>query len=411
MQIVYSRCCGLEVHKKTVVACILMLEGGPRQRHLQVFGTVVPELQRWRDGRRQYRVMNVAMESTGVYCKPVWNQLEGHFELLLANPRHRRAVPGRKTDRKDCEWIAQLLQHGLLRGSFVPPRQIRELRDLTPSRTRLTEQRRRIANRIPKVLEDANVKLASVLSDVLGRSGRAILQALVNGEQDVGKLAALAQGRWRKKIPELQGALQGRLCQHHRFQLERLLAQLRLLEEEIAIGDRRIQEPTAQQQKVLHRWDSIPGIDRVAAVAVMAEMGEDMKQFGSDRPMASWARLCPGNQESAGKRYSGKTGRGHPWLRRRLCQAAWAAAHTKGTYLAARFRRLATRRGSKRAILAVAHTILRIADVLQQRDCQFQDWGAHYFDSLHPERLTRYHLKRLQQLGYHVQLVPITPTA
>jgi transposase len=346
-----------------------------------------------------------------VYWKPVWNILEDGFELLLVNPRHMKAVPGRKTDIKDCEWIGQLLQHGLLRASFVPPEVIRDLRELTRRRARLTQQRTQITNRIQKVLEDANIKLGAVASDILGRSGRAMLQALIDGEQDAAVLADLAQKRLREKIPELRQALEGRIRPQHRFLLARHLAQLQFLESEIALFERQIEQCARGYQQVIERWDGIDGVDRIVAYALLAEIGPDMERFGSEDHLAAWARVCPGNNESAGKHRSERTGRGNPWLRRVLCEAAWAASHTKNSHLAARYRRIAARRGKKRALVAVAHTILRIAFLLQKRRCQFLSIGADYFDRLHKERLTRHYLKRLRQLGYDLPAAPIQAIA
>jgi transposase len=296
------------------------------------------------------------MESTGVCWKPVWNLLEGQFEVLLVNAQHVKAVPGRKTDQKDSEWIADLLQHGLLRASFVPPTPIRELRDLTRYRASLAQEINRIANRVQKVLEDANIKLASVASDALGASGRAMLEAMVKGEQDSQRLAEMSRGLLRKKIPELQQAMAGRVTTHHRFPLEEFLDHLRFVESKMRRIEQEIEERLGPFQSEVARLCTIPGVDRVTAWGLLAEIGLDMKQFPDAKHLAAWAGLCPGLHESAGKRKSGKTRKGSLWLRRCLCQGAWAVSTKRDNYLSALFRRLAARRGKKRATITVAHT-------------------------------------------------------
>lgn len=406
MDVIYRRCCGLDVHKESVYACVLILENGEKQKQLRRFGTMTRELLELADWLRQLGVTHLAMEATGVYWKPVWNLLEGQLEMVLVNAQHIKKVPGRKTDIKDCEWIADLLQHGLLRGSFVPPQPQRDLRDLTRYRVRLEESKVRVANRIQKVLEDANVKLASVASDVLGVSGRAMLRAMIAGEQDPAALAELARRGLRKKLPELCQALQGNLRDHHRFLLRQLMQELDFLEHQVGEVEARIAELMRPFERAVTLWDSIPGIDRVTAWSLVAEMGTDLKPFHSSRELAAWAGLCPGNNESAGKRKSGAMRKGNRWLRRALSQAAWAAAHTKRTYLAARFHRLCARRGLKRAVVAIAHKLLQIAYWLLQHDCPYRELGGDYFDHLKPEALTRFYLRRLQQLGHTVTLQP-----
>ena len=351
------------------------------------------------------------MESTGVYWKPVWNVLEGHFQIVLANAQHIKAVPGRKTDTKDCQWIAELLQHGLLRASYIPSVMIRDLRDLTRARTSLSQEHSRIASRIQKVLEDANIKLASVASNALGKSGRAMLEAIIGGEESPERLADLALGHLRLKIPQLQTALEGRVRDHHRFLLRSLLRQLQFLEADIALLDARLDEIGREHldlAEALDRWITVPGVDRVAAWSFIAEMGIDVTQFPTAAHLASWAGVCPGNNESAGKRISSRTRKGSPWLRRMACQSAWAAARTKNTYLSAQFKRLAARRGRKCAIIAVAHSILVIGYHLQRRGCTYADLGSSYFDRLHADGLKRYLVKRLESLGHAVILHPRT---
>ncbi len=409
MQVVHEVCCGLDVHKKGVTACVLWASG--RRRQTRAFGTFTRELLELGDWLRACGVTHVAMESTGVYWKPVWNLLEGLFEVLLVNAQHIKAVPGRKTDQKDSEWIADLLQHGLLRASFVPPTPIRELRDLTRYRASLAQEINRIANRIQKVLEDANIKLASVATDTLGASGRAMLEAMVKGEQDSQRLAEMAQGKLRNKIPELQEALQGRVSRHHRFLLRELLDHLYFVESKMQRVEQEVAERLGPFQSEVARLCTIPGVDRVTAWGLLAEIGLSMKQFPDAQHLASWAGLCPGSHESAGKRKSGKIRKGSLWLRRCLCQGAWAVSTKKNNYLSALYRRLAARRGSKRATIAVAHKLLVIAyHILRDGTC-YSDLGADYFDRLNPEGLRRRLTKRLEGLGFKVTLEPLPQVA
>jgi transposase len=441
MQIVYQRCCGMDVHKDSVTACVLLIdEYGEWRSEKRKFGTMTRDLREMATWLARLRVEAIAMEATGVYWKPVWNILEAEnkFRLLLVNAHHIKQVPGRKTDQKDSEWIADLLQHGLLKASFVPPQTIRRLRDLTRMRVKIRQMLATFANRIQKVLEDANIKLGSVASDVLGVSGRHMLHAVVEGQQDPEQLAALAQGRLREKRAELQLALEGHITDHHRFQLKFLLEfvqfgekQLSQLEAEIrrlilqlepglvssegavtaAPGAGEEAMTTAVKsplQAVVEFWDTIPGIDELTASTLVAEMGANMDQFPSAGHAAKWAGICPGNKESAGKRLSGKTPKGSVWLRRALCQAAWAASRTKDTYLAAQYHHLIVRKGKKRTIVAVAHTMLVMAYYMAKRQCSYQELGGDYFDRRNADTMQHRLVKKLKNLGYEVTLTPIT---
>jgi transposase len=408
MEVLYSCCCGIDVHKQSITACVLRAEAkGQVHKQKRRFRTFTQDLLSLADWLRECGVTPVAMESTGVYWKPVWNILEGQFEVLLVNAQHIKAVPGRKSDQKDSEWIADLLQHGLLHGSFVPPRDTRELRDLTRYRVSLAQECNRIANRIQKVLEDANIKLASVATDALGASGRAMIDAIIAGLQDTQELAEMSKGLLRNKIPELQLALEGRVTEHHRFMLRQLMEDLRHAETKMAGVEGEIDRRLRPFQDEVARLCTIPGVDRVTAWGLLAEIGLDMRQFASAAHLSSWAGLCPGSFESAGKRLSGKTRKGSASLRRCLCQAAWAVSTKKKNYLSALYRRLAARRGAKRAIVAVAHRLLVIAYHLLQRKQDYVELGENYFDQLHAGRLRRSLVRRLERLGHRVTLEPL----
>jgi transposase len=407
MDTLYPRCAGVDVHKKNVVVCVRCVsEGGRVTKQVRTFLTMTRSLLALADWLAEQGVTHVAMESTGVYWKPVYNLLEGRFEVVLVNAQYLKKVPGRKTDVKDCEWIAQLMQHGLLRASFIPPRPIRELRDLTRQRTQLIRERATAVNRVQKVLEDANIKLAGVATDVCGVSGEQMLEALIAGETDTAKIADMARGRMRAKIPQLQLALEGRMTEHHRFMVRMHLDHVRALEMLIGRMTERIEElmlPFVQEAELL---DEIPGINAATAQAVVAEIGTNMAQFPHANQLASWAGLCPGNDESAGKRRSGKIAKGNRWLRPTLVQAAWAAARSKDSYLSALYRRLAKRRGSKRAVVAVAHALLVIIYHMLKTKTAYKDLGPDYFDRLDPDRLTKQLVKRLESLGHKVVLTP-----
>jgi transposase len=408
MDTLYPRCAGIDVHKGNVVVCVRLSDhSGKVVQEIRTFSTMTGDLLALADWLAQHGVTHVAMESTGVYWKPVFNILEGSVHVILVNAEHIKQVPGRKTDVKDCQWIAQLLQHGLLKASFVPPAPIRELRDLTRQRTQLIQERSAAANRIQKVLEDANIKLAGVATDVLGASGRDMLEALIAGETDPAKLADLARKRLRAKIPQLRQALQGRVTEHHRFLLRMHLDHVAHLDELIGRLGGRLEAALAPFAQAQPRLQTIPGVSQRVAETVLAEIGSKMEQFPSADHLASWAGMCAGNNESAGKRRSGRASKGNRWLKRILVQAAWAASHTKGTYLAAQYRRLAKRRGCKRALVAVGHTLLVIIYHLLKRGTTYQELGADFLDRLEPERLTRQLVKRLEALGHKVTLEPV----
>lgn len=407
MEVVYPRCCGLDVHKKVVVACLLTPgPDGQSSKTIRTFGTMTADLLALADWLTAAGCTHVAMESTGVYWKPIWNLLEQRFHLLLVNARHIKAVPGRKSDVRDSEWIADLLQHGLLRSSFVPDRAQRELRELTRYRMALVRERTAEANRLQKTLEGANIKLAAVATDILGLSGRQMLEALVAGTLDPSEMADLAKGLLRKKIPQLEQALVGQVGAHQRFLIRRHLVQIDGLDAAIAEVGAAIADQLRPFEDVIVRLDTIPGIGRYVAEALIAEIGTDMSRFPSAQHLASWAGMCPGNHESAGKRYSGKTRKGSPWLRALLVQAAHAAARRQDTYLAAQYRRLAARRGKHRAAVAVGHTILVIVYQLLTDGTEYEDLGARYFDERDREAVERRLVRRLEQLGYTVALAP-----
>jgi transposase len=409
METLYPRCAGIDVHKSNVVVCVRRGDQpGKPFEEVRTFSTMTRDLLALGDWLAGHGVTHVAMESTGVYWKPVFNLLEGRFEVILVNAEHIKQVPGRKTDVKDCAWIAQLLQHGLLKPSFVPPEPIRGLRDLTRQRTQLIQERASAANRIQKVLEDANLKLAAVATDVLGASGRDMLEALIAGETDPEKLADLARKRLREKLPALQLALQGRVTEHHRFLLRLHLDHVDHLGELIGRLGARIEEALAPFAEAAQRLQTIPGISQRVAETVVAEIGTNMAQFPTADHLASWAGMCPGNNESAGKRRSGHTTKGNRWLKRVLVQAAWAASHTKGTYLTAQYHRWAKRRGRKRALVALGHTLLVIIYHVLKRGTTYAELGPDFLDRLEPERLTRQLVKRLQSLGHKVTLEPLT---
>jgi transposase len=405
MEVVYPRCGGLDVHKDSVVACrVTPGEGAAPRKEVRTFGTTTGELRGLAEWLAEAGCTHVAMESTGVYWHPVWDALEGRFALLLVNARHVKAVPGRKTDVRDCEWLADLLRHGLLKPSRVPDRQQRELRELTRYRTSLVEERAAQVNRLQKALEGAGIKLASVATDITGVSARAILAALVGGEADPAALAELARGRLRAKLAELRRALDGHFGAHHRFLVAEILGHLDELDERIARLDAEVAERQRPFEATIARLDAIPGVGRRAAEIILAELGTDLSPFPSARHCASWAGLCPGNHESAGKRTSGRTRKGNSHLRATLIQCALAAGRTKGSYPAAQYHRLVRRLGKKKAAVAVAHSLLVIIYHLLTSGADYADLGADYFARLDRDALERRHVRGLERLGFRVSL-------
>jgi transposase len=410
MKVVYERCAGLDVHKKTVVACRVGAGEGTQwqRRETRTFGTMTDDILTLADWLQAGGVTHVAVESTGVYWKPVFNILESTFEVIVVNARHIKHVPGRKSDVKDAEWLAQLLQHGLLKASYIPEAPQRTLRDLVRYRTKLIQERSREINRVQKVLEDANVKLSSVVSDVMGVSSRAMLEAMVNGEDDPQSLAQLAKGRMRPKIGELEQALSGRLAGHHRLMLSLHLEHIDDLNTKIERLQQEIDQYIApfNRNRELERLDGIPGVGTRVAQAIVAELGTDMRRFPTSGHAASWAGLAPGKNESAGRNHSAKTLKGNRHLKAMLVQAAHTVARSKDNYLSAQFRRIARRRGKKRAAVAVAHTILVIAYHLLRDGTEYVEMGGDYFDNLNKQQLERGLVKRLEQLGHKVVLEP-----
>jgi transposase len=405
MEVLYTRCCGLDIHKKSVVACLIITEPGQKPvKETRTFRTMTADLLALADWLSDMGCTHVAMESTGVYWRPIYNLMEGLFELLLVNAQHIKAVPGRKTDVKDADWIAELLRHGLLRGSFVPSRPQRQLRELTRHRTTLVQERARTINRMQNVLEDANIKLASVVTDIRGVSARSMLEALIAGERDVSVMAELARGRMRSKRAELEEALRGHFLPHHSFLLTEHLSHIDYLDEAIDRVSQAIEEHLADEQEAIALLDTIPGVSQRTAEILIAEIGTDMSRFPSAQHLASWAGMCPGHHESAGKRLSGKTRKGSRWLRQVLVEIAHVAAKTKDTYLAAQYRRIAARRGKKRALIALGHTVLVIAYQLLTRKLPYHDLGVAYFDKLEQNRVQRRLVRRLERMGYEVVL-------
>lgn len=439
MEVLYTHCAGLDVHKKTVVAFAITLDAqGQKQVATRTFATMTAELLALSDWLSVQGVTHVAMESTGEYWKPVYNLLEGNFELLVVNAQHIKQVPGRKTDVKDAEWIAELLRHGLVRGSFIPPQAQRDLRDLTRQRTNLVQDRATVINRLQKVCEWSNLKLSAVVTDITGVSARAMLAAILQGQTQPETVANLAKGRLRHKHNELVCALNGLVREHHRFLLAQHLTQIDFLDEQIDLYDTQIATliahsspapadpppPAPHDAQAVHTsqtptdtntplaWseavallDTHPGISQRMAEQLLAEIGSDVSRWPSDAHLASWAKMCPGNNESAGKRYSGAIGHGNRWLRSALVQVAWAAVKVKNSFHAALYSRLA-RRGSKRAIIAVAHHILKSLYHMLKKHEPYRELGATYFDQRRKANLIQHTIRRFAQIGYAISFAP-----
>jgi transposase len=395
----------LDVHKKTVVACMMLtLPTGETHKQVRTFATTTQSLLALADWLTSQQVTHVAMESTGIYWRPIFNLLEGVFTVVLVNAQHMKAVPGRKTDVKDSEWLADLLRHGLLKASFIPPQPVRDLRDLVRYRKSLIEEQSREINRVQKVLETANIKLSSVVSDVMGVSGRAMIQALITGEQSPEVLAELAQGSLHQKIPQLQEVLLGRVDAHHQILLSHLLAHISFL-------DRAIGQLFLQLQRYLRPFEeavallvSIPGVAGETAACILGEIGVDMSCFPSAAHLASWAGVCPGNRESAGKRLSGQTTKGNKRLKAALAEVVWVISHTKDNYLSAQYHRLARRLGKPKAVTAVSHSLLVIIYHMLRDPQPYRDLGVNFFEAREKERVVKGALRRLEGLGYAVTL-------
>ncbi len=411
MEILYSQWAGLDVHKKSGVACRLSVDGqGRKVKEIETFGTTTVEILRLSEWLLAGAGTHVTLESTGEFWKPIWNLLEGNFELLLVNAQHIKRVPGRKTDVQEAEWLADLLQHGLLKASFIPPLEQRDRRDLTGQRTQLVRDRTRVLTRMQKVLEGANIKLSSVVSEISGLSSRAILRELVKDQLNPAQLESLVPGRLPEKVRELEQALTGRVRAHHRFLLAQPLAHLDFLEEQIAAYAQEIERVTAPFEELITLFDTIPGVARTPAELILAEVGADLSRFPTADHLASWAGRVPGNNESAGRRLSGTMRKASQWVRVGLTQAAQSAARQKNGYLSALYHRLAGRRGKKRATMAVAHAILVIAYHILQRRAPYQDLGANYFDERQKVSTANRLTRRLEKLGYRLLITPPTRT-
>jgi len=405
MQVMHERCAGLDVHKKTVVPCVILtLPDGRVEKHTVTFSTMTSQILAMADWLKSCGVTHVAMESTGVYWRPIYQLLEGQFTLLVANAQQIHRMPGRKTDLTDAEWLADLLRHGLIAPSFVPPQAQRQLRELTRHRSNVTGRRTQCINELHKTLEGTNIKLSSVATDITGVSAMDMLQHLLAGQTDPNFLAELARGVLRKKIPELRQALQGVVGEHQKLILNQLLGDIERFDQQIEDLNAEIAGRLAQEQSVIARLDEIPGVDRKVAEVMVAELGTDMSRFGSAQRAAAWSGMCPANRQSGGRRYAARSRFGNKHLKGTLAEAGWAAGRSKQTYLGAQFRRIAARKGSRRAALAVGHSILTISYHMMDRGTPFTELGADYFDRRNPERVKDRLVSRLEKLGYRVSL-------
>ena len=412
MEVLIPRCCGIDVHKATLTACLLVSETASKtSRTVKTFSTMTADLLALKDWLEANECTHVAIESTGVYWKPIFNILEGSIQVILANAREIKHVPGHKTDVKDCEWIADLLRFGLIKASFIPPQPIRELRDLTRYRTKLIQQMTAEKNRVEKFLEDANIKLSSVATDIFGVSGKEMLQALLEGKSNAEEIANLARGRLRNKIPELIEALKGNVSEHHRFLLGTSLKHLDYLAELIGSIDEQIDNAMKPYQSQKEHLTTITGVDKKSAECIIAEIGVDMSQFPTPEHLASWAGICPGNNESAGTRRSSTINKGDSWLMGILIQVALAAAKTRNSYLKDKYYRIAARRGKKKAAVAIGHKILGFAYYVLKNKVSYHDLGENYLDKLNKEVIEKRLIKRLRELGNKVTVEPVPQTA
>lgn len=412
MQVLFNDCAGLDVHKATVVACVLHTAGNGRvTKESKTFGAMTRDLLALGDWLKGHQVTHVAMESTGSYWKPVYNLLEGQMELLVVNAQHIKAVPGRKTDVKDAEWIADLLRHGLVRGSFIPAKPQRELRELVRHRANLVARRAQAVNELQRTLESTNLKLGNVVTDITGVSAMEMLAAILEGQTDAVLLAEMARGRLKAKKEQLKSALEGKVEEHHRLMLSQLLAEIAGYEEQVEEAGVLVAQRLLPQQELLDRLDGIPGVNQRVAQVIAAEVGTDVKRFPTAEHLISWAGMCPGNNESAGKRRSSRIKPGNRSLRSAIVEAANAAGHKKNCYLSAMYHRLTGRRGKKRALIAVARTILQSCYYMIERGASYQELGADYFERRDPEGLAKRLVKRIEKLGFAVNLQPVPQTA